>query len=447
MDPHKHTSRRGTLVRTSRRQFLRTAGLGSATLAAPWIIPRTALAQPGRPGANDRVHIALFGMGVRGKQWVDNLPEIGVITAVADPDRKKAEANTKEKAGRWTVYSDYRKLLDNEQLDGVVCCNTDHAHIHTAITACQAGLDLYVEKPFCHTVAEGRALVELAKSKGTVLQAGTQSRSIPLNQVLLQGIRDGKYGRLLAVVGRTYRISKPTPTIPQEAIPAGLDWDLWQGPALTRPYSGELVKNWLQYRDYSQWTNGGWGAHAYDMIQDAAGADDTGPIEIRPTAMRSCSGEADAYNTPLSVRYASGIEVHLELVRGKGPDVGAIFICEEAKIELNRHTYKSNPPDLLKELPPDPDGEQEVTRFDRMGWMGRCHFRNWLECVTTREQPRAHGELAQRAGTLCCLTTIARICDRPLKWEPNAERFVDDDEANALLQPPRRKGYELPVIG
>ena len=101
---------------------------------------------------------------------------------------------------------------------------------------------------------------------------------------------------------------------------------------------------------------------------------------------------------------------------------------------------------MIKQLPPDPDAKQEVTWPARLGWMGRCHLRNWLECVKSRQQPNAYGELAQRAGTLCCLTTIARLVNRPLKWDPKNERFVGDDEANQLLNPPRRKGYQLPPI-
>jgi hypothetical protein len=430
-----------------RRRFVGYLAASAAAAPLPWIVPRAALAAPGRPGANDRVDVALFGMGIRGKQLVDNMPPIGQVVAVADPDRKKAEQNTQQKNGTWSVYDDVRRLLDDEKIDGVICCNTDHNHIHTALLACQAGADLYVEKPFCHTVAEGRALVELAKKHGTILQAGTQSRSIPLNQLLLTGIRDGKYGKLRTVIGRTYRIARPTPRPAAEPVPAGMNWDAWLGPAPKLPYAAEFTKNWLQYRDFSQWTNGGWGAHAYDMIQNALGAEDTGPVAIWPTEAASYYGDkAPALNTRLRIKYASGLEVRLEIARGSGPDVGAIFVCEDAKIEINRHTFKSNPPDLLKRLPPDPDAEQEVSWTpERLGWMGRCHVRNWLECVKSRQRPNAYGELAQRAGTLCCLTTIARIVNRPLRWDPKSERFVGDDEANAMLNPQRRQGYELPT--
>jgi len=431
----------------SRRKFL---GCLVAAAPLPTIVPRTALAAPGRPGANDRVDVALFGMGKRGKQIVDNMPPMGRIVAVADPNRKKAKDNTKEKGGKWAVYGDVRRLLDRhtsgtEKIDGVVCCNTDHNHIHTAILACQAGADLYVEKPFCHTITEGRALVELAKKQGCVLQAGTQSRSIPLNQLLLGGIRDGRWGKLRAVVCRSHRISSPTPRLPAEPVPDGMNWDAWLGPARQLPYTEEFIKHWLQYRDFGQWTNGGWGAHAYDMIQNALGAEDTGPIAIWPTHPKSHFGEKPGeLNTKLRMKYASGHEIRLELDRGVGPDVGAIFVCEDAKIEINRNTFKSNPPNLVKELPPDPDAKEEVTWPGRMGWMGRCHFRNWLECIKSRRRPNAYGELAQRAAALCCLTTIARLVNRPLKWDSKNERFIGDDEANALLNPPRRKGYELP---
>jgi nicotinamidase-related amidase len=433
----------------SRRIFVRHLAAAAATAPLPWIVPRTALSAPGRPGANDRVDVALLGMGARGSQMVDNLPETGRVVAVADPNRKKAEENTQRKGGEWTVYNDVRRLLDKEKIDGVVCCNTDHNHIHTAILACQAGADLYVEKPFCHTIAEGRALVDLAKRDGRVLQAGTQSRSIPLNQLLLCGIRDGKYGKLRAVICRSHRIAGPTPRLAAEPMPGGMNWDAWLGPAPQLPYAQQLLQRWLQYRDFSQWTNGGWGAHAYDMIQNALGAEDTGPVAIWPTERQSHFGDQPGVlNTKLRMKYASGHEIRLELDRGTGPDVGAIFVCEDAKIEINRNTFKSNPPDLIKELPPDPDARQEVSWTPtRLGWMGRCHVRNWLECIKSRQRPHAYGELAQRAGTLCCLTTIARLTNRPLKWDSKNERFIDDEAANAMVHPPRRQGYALPSIG
>ena len=431
----------------SRRRFVGRVAAAAVVAPLPIIVPRTALAAPDKPGANDRVDVALFGMGTRGKQIVDNIPEVGRIVAVADPDVKKAESNTREKHGTWVVYDDVRRLLDEEKVDGVVCCNTDHNHIHTAILACQAGADLYVEKPFCHTVAEGRTLVELAKKHRCILQAGTQSRSIPLNQLLLGGIRDGRYGKLRTVICRSHRISSPTPKLPSEPLPEGLNWDAWLGPAPRRSYAEEFIKHWLRYRDFGQWTNGGWGAHAYDMIQNALGAEDTGPIAIWPTSKKSHFGKQPGeLNTKLRMKYASGHEIRLELDRGVGPDVGAIFVCEDAKIEINRNTFKSNPPDLIKVLPPDPDAKKEVTWPARMGWMGRGHLRNWLECIKSRQRPNAYGELAQRAGTLCCLTTIIRLVNRRLTWDSNNERFVGDEEANALRNPPRRKGYELSTV-
>jgi hypothetical protein len=99
---------------------------------------------------------------------------------------------------------------------------------------------------------------------------------------------------------------------------------------------------------------------------------------------------------------------------------------------------------LLAELPSDPDAEQEVTWPGRKGWMGRCHFRNWIDCIKSQAQPNASGELAQRAGTLCCLTTIARLCNRRLRWNFDTERFLGDEQANALVTPARRTNYELP---
>ena len=431
-----------------RRKFTKQLGGAATTLSLPWLVSGPALASAPPASANDRIDLAIFGMGTRGMQLLENLPEIGRVIAVADPDRKKAEAAKRKTNSDWSVYDDPRVLLEKEKVDAVICCTSDHNHIATSIFACQAGADLYVEKPFFRTVPEGRALVELAKQGNRVLQVGTQSRSIPLNQLLLNGIRDGKYGKLRTVICRSHPISRPIPVLPEQTVPEWMNWDAFLGPARQHHYHEQLTKKWNIYRDFGQWANGGWGAHAYDMIQNAMGTDHTGPTEIWPVAKSQFHKDPGSLNTKLRMKYADGREVRLELDQGIGPDVGAIFVCDDAKIEINRNTYKSNPPDLVKELPDDPDASEERSRVPtRKGWMGRCHLRNWLECVQTRKQPNAHGELAQRAGTLCCLTTIARIINRPLHWDSRAERFIGNEEANALLDPPRRKGYELPSIG
>jgi hypothetical protein len=142
------------------------------------------------------------------------------------------------------------------------------------------------------------------------------------------------------------------------------------------------------------------------------------------------------------MKYADGFEVSLEGDEKSSPYVGAIFTGEKGKIELNEHLFRSNPKDLGQSVPPPETGEVGY----RPGWMGKSHLANWMECVKTRNRPHAYEEIGHRSTTVCHLVNITKRLGRRLRWDPVAERFLGDEEANALLSRPRRKGYELPAL-
>ena len=172
------------------------------------------------------------------------------------------------------------------------------------------------------------------------------------------------------------------------------------------------------------------------MIQCALGTDETGPIEIWTT------DPADP-NPPIRMKYANGFEVSLEADEKSSPYVGAIFTCEHGKIELSENLFRSNPKELAKQVPGPEPGE---VGYRIGGWMGKSHLANWIECVKTRKRPNAYEEIGHRSATVCHLVNITKRLKRRLQWDPAAERFVGDDEANAQLGRPRRKGYELPAL-
>jgi len=176
----------------------------------------------------------------------------------------------------------------------------------------------------------------------------------------------------------------------------------------------------------------GWGAHAFDQVQRALGTDDTDPGEIWP--------EEPGPKGRVSMRYPSGTVLKLDLPPGKGPGLGAIFIGDKGKIEINRNKLAANPPELILGAPPPADKSEYAS-------VAHEHLRNWVHAMRTREKPVAHAEVGHRATVICHLVNICRELGRRLKWDPVQEVFSGDEEASRLRSRPRRKGYELPEIG
>jgi predicted dehydrogenase len=414
-----------------RRNFLRrTAAAAVGALAAPSIVPARALAAGERPGANDRVVIGFVGTGGRARQLMDHVPAGGQIVAISDCFVQRMTETLQQKGTSWKTYQDYRRMFDREKLDAVVVATPDHARVLPCIRACQANLDVYAEKPLTLTIAEGRVLVHAARKYNRVFQVGSQQRTMEMNRFACQFVRNGGVGKLRVVLGMNYPGPRRYTGLPEQPIPEGLDWDVWQAQAPWRPYNSQLHFGWMGWRAYSGGEMTNWGAHGLDQIQWALGASQSGPVEIWPTS--------EGPNGKVSMKYANGLVVRLELE--KGPMGGAIFVGDSGKIEINRNKFTTNPPDLVKSAPEPATAEI----WEGPGWIARPHIQNWLDCIKTRQRPNADVEIGHRSISVCHLANIAREVGRKLRWDPDNETFVNDDEANCYLDRPKRKGYELP---
>jgi predicted dehydrogenase len=434
--------------RFSRRRFLkRTTALATGLATVPYLVPSGVLAAPGKPGANDRIGIGYIGCGRRANQRM-GLPAEGQIVAACDVDRSRAQAVAEKKNCR--AYTDYRKMLEADDLDAVFVTTPDHWHVRPAIHACQAGKDVYLEKPLSLTVREGRVLVDAVRKYGRVLQTGSQRRSMKYHRLGCELVRNGVAGKIHTVLIMNY----PSPwecAFPGQPVPDGLDWDVWCGMTEPVPYHADIFiqrsnPGWLSFRPWSGGEMTGTGAHGFDQIQWALDTDHTGPVEIW------CEGgklEAPVYTQPESgargnlltsrdrrvrFRYAGGIEVRLE--EGESA-AGAAFVGDLGKIRIGNNTLDSNPPELAKEPPSDMKIRVPVSDD---------HIQNWFDSIRSREKPIADVEIGHRSAILCHLGNIARWVGRPLSWDPEQEIFPGDDEANAYLDRPRRKGYELPEL-
>lgn len=423
--------------RLPRRKFLKTA----AAVAVPLVVPSAVLAAQGRPGANDRIAVGLIGPGYRARDLIKESPADLRLVALADCDRRQIDEFLKVVAKfegpvvdpKCSRYQDYRQMLSREKLDAVFVATPTNARVLACVHAMQAGLDVYAEKPLTLTIAEGQLLVRAEKKFGTVFQVGTQQRSIAINNFGSDLIRGGKIGKVLTVRCPNFPSPRPRPQFPAEATPPEMNWDLWCNQAPLDPFSSQLhpgLGRWARYREYCGWLVTGW-VHAFDQIQRALGTDDTGPVEIWP--------EEAGPDAHVSMRYASGTILKLDMPENKGPRMGGIFTGEKGKIEINRNRLASNPPELIAGAPPPADKSEYAS-------VSHEHIRDWVQCMRTRKKTVAPATVGHRSTTICHLINLCRELARRLRWDPVKEEFLADDEANRLRSRQRRKGYELPEV-
>ncbi len=464
----------------TRRDLLKAAG---AAAAAPVFVPRSALGMQGTPGANDKVNVAIIGAGGRARSIVGESRGIGAmqIVAVCDCYMPAAENFAKNvgKGQKWKLYDEFRTMLEKEKVDGVAVETTTHARAWITVLCMQAGKDVYIEKPMCLTIEEGRQMVQAARQLGRVTQVGTQQRSMPINNWGSDLVKNGKLGKCLTVIAPNFvgpylwdnKGEKPLPKGGREDW-----WDVWTNQAVMRPYHPALHHGWARWWDYDGgglcFGVTGWGTHSYDQINRALGTDDTGPVEVlleekcevretgrfapRETVGGVVIGETGDIDTGtryhgmaklvgprarVTMKFATGTELKLHLDGDRGPGLGAIFVCENGKIEINRNKLASNPKEIVRAKDnPGPNTKPET----------QYHIENWVECIKTRERCTADIEIGQRSSTLCYLVNIARDVGKvgqTLHWDPVAERFTNCDEGNKLLGRERRQGYELPEVG
>lgn len=420
-----------------RRTFLRHSATATAALVFPSLVAPHVLGAARKLGPNDRLQVGFIGLGGRAR-WIltkEALPGADLV-AVADCYLPRLDEAAKIVPGseRWKRYQHYPDLLAKEKLDAVFVETTTHARVLACIHALQAGCNVYAEKPQSLTVAEGRVLVQAVQRYQRVLQTGSQQRSMPINRHASKLVRDGAIGKVHTVICCNFLPGKAWKGKPEEPIPTGLDWDAWCNQTALRPYHSELQFGWGDFVDYDgggqSWGVTGWGTHSLDQVQCALGTDRTGPVEIWP--------EDAGPECKLTMRYANGVLLKLEGKKRGMEDLGAIFVGDKGKIEILRGDYTADPKELRDGAPPvTPQGDKESIP----------HIENFFECIRTRKPPHADAETGHRATTLCHLMNICRTVQRKLKWDPKAEKFIGDEQANQLLSRPRRKGYELPRIG
>ena len=417
-----------TNSRLSRRSFL----AASTVFAAPYFVPFRAF------GANDRVVTAHIGVGGQGLSNLNGLLGKGVSpAAICDVDSvhlAKAVKLVTDKGHACEGYRDYRKILERKDIDAVVVCTPDHWHALPTIDACQAGKDVYCEKPLSLTVAEGRRMVDAARSNKRIVQTGSQQRSDDRFRQACELVRSGRLGKISEVQVGLPGSNFAGPPVPDSQPPAELDYDLWLGPAPQRPYNKKRVHyNFRFFWDYSggQMTN--FGAHHIDIAQWGLGMDESGPISTEGTAEFH---PEHWYEVTKACRITHTYATGTKLVVGQGQkDIsgGVTFIGENGTVHVDRGTIIGSRKELLEPL-----GEDGVRLYKSAN-----HHANFLACIRSRELPICDVEIGHRSATVCHLSNIVARLGRKIQWDAAKETIVGDDEAAAMLSRPYRQPWKL----
>jgi predicted dehydrogenase len=445
-----------------RRDFLKTA---AAAVAAPTIIPASALGRNGRISPSNRITAAVIGCGSQcnGDVGIFNTPECQIL-AVCDPNKEGVgymgglslggREPFKRRVEDWyadqtrsgtykgcAAYSDFRQIVERDDIDAVLVVTPDHWHVPISLACVESGKDVYCEKPLTLTIHEGKLLTEAVRKHSRIFQVGSQQRSAFEFRRACELVRNGRIGKLHTVVaglpgGAGSLCNKewtggldwgdlrsPAP------VPEGLDYNMWLGPAPYRPYIPALAHaNWRWNLDYSGGQLTDWGGHHPDIAQWGMGTERTGPIAIKNARGKFLSN--DIWNTArefyFECEYANGVTL---IVDSSG--CGVEFVGSDGWIAANRGWIKASSDEILK----SPIGPDEIHLYKSVD-----HSANFRECIKTRRETIAPAEIGHRSISIAHLGNIAMQLGRKnLKWNPEQEIFPDDEMANRMLSRPQRK--------
>jgi predicted dehydrogenase len=443
----------------NRRTFTKTAAALGALAALP------ASARPA--DSNERIHLGFIGVGNRGDQLLDAflVHKDAEVVALCDVYEPYLDAAQKKAGGKTKVYGDYRKLLDEKGVDAVVIATPDHWHALQCVAACRAKKDVYVEKPLSLCIAEGRRMVKVAEETKRVTQVGLHRRSSAFVQEAVQLIRDGAIGKV--TVAKCYHLRNESPMgigkPPDCEPPAGLDWEMWLGPAPKVTYNpNRCLYKFRWFSDYSggQLTN--FGTHYLDVIQWALGQDapksvcaiggkyvmeDNRDIPDTLEAVWEYDGALatfSQYNATASPGNPGGFEMEFRGTKG------TMFLNEGQGYQIIPEKVRTKELPALSPLARKENGEQSralQAAREAAGSKGKAdtadHARNFLDCVKSRKATNCPVAVGHRSTTATLLAKISLKRGRLLTWDAEHERVTNDEEANMLLTYNYRKPWKL----
>jgi myo-inositol 2-dehydrogenase / D-chiro-inositol 1-dehydrogenase len=430
--------------KSTRRSSLKSmAAFATLGFIPPVTFARTSAVMPRH--SVERPGIGAIGLRYQGTVITEKARQYGDIVAVCDVDRHVREQARASFGSTPQIFENYVDLLQRKDVDVVLIGAPDHWHAKMLMDACRAGKDVYCEKPLTLTIDEGKKIRHVTAGSKQIVQVGSWQRSDSRFRQAVELVRSGRIGTLQTVeviLGKN-EVGGPFEKMPR---PKHLNWNLWQGQTPDVPYIAErshyTFRWWLEYSG-GQMTD--WGAHHVDIANWAINSH---PIEI--------SGKArypdldDGYNVPIdfdtTVRYENGVVL---TISDTGRN-GILFTGTDGRLFVNRGTISGKP---VEELASKPFGREQfsvydfdnLTRPERSGKLDAIvnHMGNFFDCIEARRTPISDVESQHRSVSVCHLSNIALKLGRPVKWDPVAEQFINDSEANQHLSRPQRAGFEV----
>ncbi len=435
----------------SRREFLASSGKAAVGVGLGAVLntsfTKSASAKSSIMGSNDKVLIGCIGCGGINQHnmfqylWRKDTE----IVALCDVDRDrlaKTSSEVRKHTGKTPkTFTDYRQMLDMKDLDAVLICTPDHWHALQAIHACEAGKDIYLEKPISHDIVEGKCVVGAAKRFKRVIQVGTWQRSVQHYYEAMKYFQTGVLGKVNIVRAWTCGgsgVGKAAPSNP----PPTLDWDFYVGPAQYEPYRSNIHPGLFRwYFNYAAGLTGDWGVHMLDTV--GTFMNEWHPLQVSSVGGRFYMAPDDDRTTPDThiaiFQFPNWVlqwEVH---VGGPGLDGGDVhgveFICEKGILRIDRFGYKFMDRDY-KELPGPKDPEK----------ISSNHWENFIDCIKSREKPRSDIETMHYSSTLCHLANMTYLLGRSIKWDGKNGEVIGDNAAmqNQSYYREYRKPWVLP---
>ena len=447
----------------SRRRFLSTtASVTAAATVVPTLIPRSALSAPGKPGPNDRIRLGLIGAGAMGNADLADCAQYEDVEMVAVCDVWKAhlDATLQKYDNRPKGYHDYRELLQRDDVDAVIIATPHHWHCRMAVDACEAGKDLYLEKPMALHFAESRAIRNAVTKHQRVYQHGTQIHASETYRQVVQWVRSGKLGDI--AVARCFLSANHAPDgegfPPDSDPPEGLDWNAWVGPAPLHPFNVNIVKSGYAHTlwmDYGGGRTCGMIEHIIDLpfwalglefpthvsgfaskrhIQDNTDAPDTHEVQFEFPRVTLTWSMSQVSNFGFNLQDVEHFREH-GVPAGIQRRLGYYLQGVEGTVFGNYSTYQIVPQtQALADAEPPED-----TLPPSVG-----HRREWLDAIRTRQQTSCNADYAHRLNTANTLANLATKLGRTLRFDPQTQQILDDDQAVRMGMPEYRSPWKFP---
>lgn len=415
--------------RPSRRQFLCSM---AAWGMAPLVVKARALGAEGVPPASERIRLGIIGCGSRGTADLQGLIAQGAqCVAACDCYQERREQIAQRYGAK--PYADFRELLARDDIDAVLIASPEHWHALMCVEACRHGKDVFCEKPLTLTIREAQAVQAAVQRYDRVFQTGTQQRSDPRFRFACELVRNGYIGEVKSVFAEPGGTSRWC-NLPAQPVPPGLDWEMWLGPAAWAPYHPDRcvdLWHWWNWREYSGGLMTDRGAHDYDIVQWGLGMDGSGPVEVYPPGTEGFK--------MLTYRYVNGVLLESsDGGWGSSSRRSALVVFKGTKgtVSVWRGGLETDPPSLAEvQLKPD-----EIHLYD-----SRDHYGNFLECVRSRRPCVADAQIGASSVIVCHIGNVARWVGRPLRWDPAAQEFLGDEEANRHRWRPMREPWHLTI--